>query len=79
MSHVYPRATQNYLESLIPTFVPISVLTQDERFINYSDAEQRLKMIQHNIIISPNNNNGISEKPHSVHQQQDENNGQHDG
>ncbi len=71
MSFIYPRPTPNYMESVMPSLVPISILTTDEKFINYSDEKERLKILQLNNI-SNNVINESSEKSQHIHEQQDE-------
>ena len=71
MSFIYPRPTKNYMDSIMPSLVPISVLTHNEVFINYSDEKERLKIIEMNKI-SGNLINESSEQSQHLHEQQAE-------
>ena len=65
MSFKYPLKTDFTYQSLNPTFIPVSAL-QTEHFINYSDSEQRLK------IISNYNLNESSKIAQHIYQLKDE-------
>lgn len=72
MSFVYPRPTKNYIDSIMPTLVPISVLTENETFIKYSDEKERLRILAQNNISDNIINNESSEKSQHIHEQQAE-------
>ena len=78
MSFRYPIAKEFNYESLNPSFIPVSAL-KSEHFVNYSDQEQRMKILQasrvmsgESTLISNYNLNEPSKEPQHIHQQQDE-------
>jgi len=71
MSFIYPRPTKNYHDTIVPNLVPISVLTDNEIYINYSDVKERLRILEQNKTYV-NVINESSEQSQHLHEQQAE-------